>query len=140
MPGGAAGATGGEEGRRRAMLEGRYVDDKGEPLLYESEYPYAKHPYAEFKMMPIRMDLVMDQRRLPRLLVECANSNMPIEVRRIRIATGTGSESLNLSPGNRPTAMGMEPGMPLGAGGAPAGAGHRPIAAAGASQHESADK
>ena len=37
-------------------------------------------PYAEFKMMPIRMNLVMDQRRLPKLLVECANSNMPIEV------------------------------------------------------------
>jgi hypothetical protein len=36
-------------------------------------------------MMPIRLDLLMDQRKLPTLLVECANSSMPIEVRRIRI-------------------------------------------------------
>jgi hypothetical protein len=32
----------------------------------------------------------MDQRRLPKLLVECANSNMPIEVRHIRFRKGPG--------------------------------------------------
>ena len=63
----------------------RYVDDKGQPLpASEPEYPYVKSS-GEFKMMPIRMSLVMDERSLPKLLVECGNSNMPIEVRRVRI-------------------------------------------------------
>ena len=42
-------------------------------------------------MMPIRMNLVMDQRRLPNLLVACVNSNMPIEVKRVRIVKGQGN-------------------------------------------------
>ena len=96
LPGGAVGGELSDEQSRRALIEGRYVDDKGQPLPYEAAYPYAKHPYAEFKMMPIRMNLMMDQRRLPRLLVECANSNMPIEVRRIRIQKSAG-EALNLA-------------------------------------------
>lgn len=95
-PGGAVGGELADEQARRALIEGRYVDDKGQPLSYEAAYPYTKHPYAEFKMMPIRMNLMMDQRRLPRLLVECANSNMPIEVRRIRIQKSAG-EALNLA-------------------------------------------
>ena len=37
--------------------------------------------------MPVYMKLVMDQKRLPRLLVECANSKMPIEVREVRISS-----------------------------------------------------
>ncbi len=63
----------------------RYVDDKGKPLPYTPQYPYAKHPSDEFKRMPIHLSFVMDQRRLPKLLVECANSTMPIEVQYIRI-------------------------------------------------------
>ena len=59
------------------------------PLPYDAESPYyVRHPFAEFKLMPIRMSLIMDQHRIPKLLVECANSNMPIEVRRVRIAVG----------------------------------------------------
>lgn len=88
-PGTAGGS--GDEQARRTLVENRYVDDKGKPLPYDVEYPYAKHPYAEFKMMPIRMDLVMDQRHLPKLLVECANSNMPVMVRRVRIKTQPGN-------------------------------------------------
>jgi hypothetical protein len=81
-PGGTA-AT--DEQDRQKLIESRYVGDKGQPLSYDPEYPYAKHPYAEFKMMPIHMRLVMDQRRLQKLLVECANSSMPIEVRCVRV-------------------------------------------------------
>ena len=62
------------------------MNDNGNALPASEEPPYeVKHPYAEFKMMPIRMDLIMDQRKLPILLAECANSSMPIEVRRVRI-------------------------------------------------------
>ncbi len=116
-PGGGMGGMGGEMGMGmgmgrgaaadgssgeqviRQLVEGRYIDDKGQPLPYQEQYPYAKQPYAEFRMMPIRMSLVMDQRKLPKFLVECANSNMPIEVRRIRLlktqgpASGSGAMS-----------------------------------------------
>ena len=68
------------------LLQSRYVDDSGNLLPAGKDPPYiVQHPFKEFKMMPIRMDLVMDQRRLPILLAACANSSMPIEVRRVRI-------------------------------------------------------
>jgi len=109
---GGAGASGDEQTRRQ-LIEGRYVDDKGRPLPYDTEFPYTKHPYAEFKMMPIRMNLVMDQRRLPKLLVECANSNMPIQVRRVRIMKSQGG-SLDLGAGAAPAAgAGRGPAGPL---------------------------
>jgi hypothetical protein len=100
MPGaqGGAGAASGADADKQRLIDGRYVDNKGEPLRFDPTYPYAKHPYAEFKIMPIRMDLVVDQRRLPNLLVACANSNMPIEVRRVRIAKTQGG-TLDLGAG-----------------------------------------
>lgn len=82
MEGGRAGAQT-EESIEADLLDGRYVNDQGIPLPYG-----AKHPFAEFKMMPIQMDLVMDQRRIPELLVECANSSMPVEVRQVGINPG----------------------------------------------------
>jgi hypothetical protein len=84
-----------QEGGLQRLMEGRYLDDKGQPLPYVKDYPYAQHPYRQFKMMPIYMNLMMDQRSLPKLLVECANSNMPIEVRRACIKT-TSDEPLDL--------------------------------------------
>ncbi len=125
MPGGPGGAAGlsPEDHSRQLLMESRYVDDNGKPLSYDPEYPYAKHPYAEFKMMPIRMNLVMDQRRLPKLLAECANSNMPILVRRIRILKSQGAAAISLAAaptaqqgqggaGPMPGAMGLGgPGM-----------------------------
>lgn len=88
MPGdsGLAG-TPGMPGAGMAMLSRdqmarhfRYVDLNGNPLPAN-----AKPPFAEFKMMPVRMYLLVDQRRLHRLLANCANSSMPVEVRRVRI-------------------------------------------------------
>jgi hypothetical protein len=67
------------------LMKDRYVDDKGAPLDAE-----AKHPYAEFKMMPISMKLYINQRKISKLLVECINRSMPIEVRRVRIRPGAG--------------------------------------------------
>ncbi len=93
-PGGTPGAATADQ----QLFAYRYVDDKGQPLPSEPEYPFAKHPYAEFKMMPVRLSLVMDQRRLPKLLVECANSNMPIEVRAVRLLK-TAGEQLSLGGG-----------------------------------------
>jgi hypothetical protein len=93
-PGGAVN----EERNRQQLMADRYVDDKGKPLAYTPEYPYAKHPCNEFKRMPIHLNFVMDQRRLPKLLVECANSTMPIEVQHIRIL-----KSVATSTADQPT-------------------------------------
>jgi len=105
MPGATADGAA-DDPVKRQLIQNRYVDDKEQPLPYEPQFPYAKHPYAEFKMMPIHMSLVMDQRHLPKLLVECANSNMPIEVRRIRI-TKTQGKTLNTGASATPAAGGM---------------------------------
>jgi hypothetical protein len=106
-----------DEQIKQRLIAWRYVDDKGIPLSYDASRPgFAPHPFSEFKMMPIRMSLQMDQRRIPKLLVECANSTMPIVVRRVRVLTTTGPTSL---------------------GGMAGGAGHAPSGAAAGSQSES---
>jgi len=81
----AASPTAKLTGRELQLLTNRYVDNNGEPLAAD-----AAHPYAEFKMMPIYMRLRIDQRRIPRLLAECANSNMPIEIKAIEFQPGRG--------------------------------------------------
>ena len=64
---------------RSVTDEGRYVNEQGRPLEATSNAP------AEFKRMPIYMKLVMDQREISKLLVELANSPLPVEVRQIRL-------------------------------------------------------
>ena len=59
--------------------EGRYVDSQGNPIAA------TQAETGEFKLMPIRMKLVMDQRKIPDLLANCANSELTVEVRRVRI-------------------------------------------------------
>ena len=66
------------------ILIGRYVGDKDDkkdqPLMHDD-----KPPYAEFNKMPICLKVDIDQTRIPDLLVSCANSTMPIDIRHIRI-------------------------------------------------------
>ncbi len=81
--GGGGGDVAAEDRLRTTLYNGRYVDEKGKPLMASSE-----SPFAEFKMMPIRMALVIDQRKIPKLLVECANSSMPVEVHRVTLNPG----------------------------------------------------
>ena len=59
---------------------GRYLDLEGKPLLASD-----KPSFAEFNMMPVCLKVVIDQRRVPELLVSCANSAMPIDVKHIRV-------------------------------------------------------
>ena len=65
---------------------GRYVDASGSPLA-----PGSPQPFAEFKMMPVRLDLVVDQRKIDQLLVNCANSDMPVRITRVLIRPGQAS-------------------------------------------------
>ena len=66
---------------RTALKDNRYLDAQEEPLAAD-----ASPPFAEFKRMPIIMKLIVDQRRIPEILVNCANCSMPIDVRHVRIA------------------------------------------------------
>ena len=60
------------------LLAGRYLGDTGQPLG-----PADPAPFAEFKLMFVRMKLVIDQRKIPELLVNCADAQIPIEVVRL---------------------------------------------------------
>jgi len=68
-----------------AMLEGRYIDAAGEPIL-----PDNLAAIVEYKRLPVRLTLKMDQRELPRLLVECANAALRVEVTEVRINATAG--------------------------------------------------
>jgi hypothetical protein len=81
-------SEGGGEGpgnRMPSPLDFRYVDHNLKPLASAAEAPF-----AEFKMMPIHMVLTIDQRKIPKLLVNCANSSMPVEVRMLSLNPGQG--------------------------------------------------
>ncbi len=79
--------------------DGRYVDADGKP---QSSTDAAQKPY---KRMPVSLHVVMDQRELPNLLAEFANSPLPVEVKQLRInpkSTGKKSTgSTNSSSGNK---------------------------------------
>ena len=108
--------------RAQMALHFRYVDPNGNPLPAD-----AKPPFAEFKMMPVRMYLLVDQRRLHRLLANCANSSMPVEVRRVRIRPEQGLDFSAFSASAMAESMGgmgsmsgypgAAPGYPGGMGG-----------------------
>ncbi len=101
-----------EELIRQRLTHFRYVDKDGKPLAAD-----APHPFAEFKMMPVRMLLFLDQRRIPRLLVNCANSSMPVQVRVVSLRPGQGRQiTQQLGPQTTPGYPGM-----MGPMGGPAG-------------------
>ena len=94
-----------------ALYQYRYVDQNEQPVPVENGVP--KHPFAEFKMMPIRMRLLIDQRKIPELLVLCANSKMPIEIRQVRLNPGRAAKvnyAATRTASARPMS-GMGPGM-----------------------------
>lgn len=75
----------------RDPAEGRYVDEKYQPLpatrlraALTSATP-EDALLAVSKRMPVRIRLQVDQRKLNLLLAECGNSRLPVEVRQVRI-------------------------------------------------------
>ena len=66
-----------------ALLDGRYLNAEGVPRKADEpdEVP-------EFKRLPVRMVLEMDERAIPQLLVQCANASLPVEVHQVRINEG----------------------------------------------------
>lgn len=61
----------------------RYVDDAGQPLASDADAPF-----AQFSRMPVVLRLIVDQRKIPEILVSCANCAMPIDVLRVRLNPG----------------------------------------------------
>ncbi len=62
-----------------ALDEKRYVGPDGAALASGAT------ANDQFKRMPVSLRLTIDQRQLNKLLVECANSPLPVEVRQLRI-------------------------------------------------------
>ena len=100
---GGAGATGPDPG------EGRYVDkdykklDEGKlrTVMQSTESVAPEDAYLVVaKRVPVRMRLKVDQRKLHQLLVECANSELTIEVRELRVNP---ADSTSSSYTRRPT-------------------------------------
>lgn len=77
--------------------DGRYVDNNYTPLRASRirQAMRASNPADAFlvvaKRMPIRLRLVVDQRKLHRLLAECGNSRLPVEIRQVRLNRGKSS-------------------------------------------------
>ena len=94
-PEGGSGSSSGSSSTDPA--QNRYVDKDFKPLsaerlrkAYDSENP-EDAIYAVAKRIPVRMRVTMDQRKISRLLAECANYKMQIEVRQVRINCPPGS-------------------------------------------------
>ncbi len=106
--GGAAGRgrertsrAGGGRDSGTKILESRYLDlTTGEPLPAGD----AANFRTEFRQLPIRMLLIVEQTWIPQLLVACANAALPIEVKQLRInpqQSGAGYATQS-SAGNAP--------------------------------------
>jgi len=114
-----------EESTLAYLKKFRYVGEDLKPLS-DTDTP----PFAEFNMMPVCLELIVDQRKIPDILVECANSTMPIDIKLVRYnpanaRTGliAGSRGGSGGEGGAMGDMGIG-GMPGASGGAmPGGAG-----------------
>lgn len=119
--------------------EGRYVDMNYQPITPEdlrasfTSTDPTKAFLAVAKRIPIRMHLVVDQRKLPKLLAECGNSSLVVEIRQMRVnremytGGGTGGSSGGYG-GSGGGGRGYPPG---GGGGAPLGGGYSGAGAGG---------
>ncbi|HMO87186.1 MAG TPA: hypothetical protein PKC18_19935, partial [Lacipirellulaceae bacterium] len=64
------------------LMAFRYIGDDGQPITDDTG---AVDPSAQFRRLPVRMVLRMEQGAIPELLVQCANATLPVEVKRVRI-------------------------------------------------------
>ncbi len=81
---------------RDALMSGRYLDAKGEPIWEDAGGGVSGSEVVEYKRLPVRMKLEMDFGKLSKLLVECANAPLPVEPSYVQInpeKTRTGSRS-----------------------------------------------
>lgn len=122
MPGDSSGSGSGAQPQRDPG-DNRYVNLQYEPLTasqirsaFESNNPEDAFLMVA-KRVPVRMRLKVDQRKLPKLLAECGNASLQLEVRQVRINVRSGSTARRGMGGG----MGSMGGMGDMMGGAPGG-------------------
>lgn len=124
MPGGEGG-EGGAEAEATDPADQRYVDVNYEPIdaatlrsALASSSP-EDAPLAVAKRIPVKMNLKIDQRKIPLLVAECGNAPLMIEVRQVRInpsaSQTAGYGGGGMGPGGMPGA-GSGGGMGMGGG------------------------
>lgn len=86
--------------------EGRYLAADGTIL------PAGTSQDQQFKRLPIYLKLVMDQREITRLLTECANYPLPVEVRQLRINPGAVASSGGAAAGGSSAGRGATTSSP----------------------------
>ena len=64
----------------------RYVYWDGTPISEGEE-----SPFAEFRLVPFRMRLVVDQRGIASLMAACANASMPLDIHRVSLRPEDGA-------------------------------------------------
>lgn len=116
------GGYGGEMGGRGGMMPGaadaelfnnRYVDANGAPIPDAGGDQSAFG--VEFKRLPVRMRLWMDQRWLPQLIAECASAPLQVEIQEVRINVSDDSSGGGMGRGGGMMGRGGEGGYGMGA-------------------------
>ncbi len=90
---GRGGEMGGGLTGDAALFASRYLDNDGKPIQPTGDGGLDEFGNKEFKRLPIRMQLEMDQRWLPHLIAECANAPLQVEVTEVRISPAGGIAS-----------------------------------------------
>lgn len=129
------GPTGGANGQmseaqeQAVLLSGRYLDAQGKPIPFGGAGGAAPDPGTattpdpaaaappldltvfgqEYKRLPVRMVLRMDQRWLPQLIAQCASEPLQVEVQEVHI-TAADTHTAGGGPGGGP--RGFEGGGP----------------------------
>lgn len=106
--GGEFGGGGAAGGDGDALVANRYLDAEGNPV----EGGSGSYGTAEFRKLPIRMTLMMDQRWIPRIMIECANATLPVEVEQLQVnpsQSGAGVIGRTSSAGRSTALRGLAP-------------------------------
>ena len=71
------------ENKDAILLDQRYLDGAGAPVAMDAIL--TSPPFAEFKLMKVRLLLVVNQQGIPKLLAELANAKLGVEVHQVRV-------------------------------------------------------
>ena len=82
-PGGEGGEPGSETAMGDTLLDGRYCDLNGKPL--NATQAQATLQTDQYRLMPVRMVLRVDQRKLPDLLAALVNAQTPMRIRQVQL-------------------------------------------------------
>ena len=87
----------GTEGEEGNVLVGRYLDETGKPigLVPEGDFSFGN----EYKRLPVRMVLEMEESWIPALIERLANAPLQIEVEQVRVNPQEGNSGSRFAGG-----------------------------------------